>query len=88
DPHAGLALWRPLAAAGQAAVQGGGGVLVDGAAVGDEAEPQLQVAGQAAVRGQRQDQQRRDQQEAHHQQGHRPAVRQQNQVLGLLPLPP
>ena len=55
----------------------GGQVLVDGAAVGDEAEAQLEVAGQAAVGGQGQHQQGGDEQEAHHQQGHAAPVRQQ-----------
>lgn len=63
-------------------------VLVDGPAVGDEAQAQLEVAGQAAVRRQRQDQQRGDQEEAHHQQGHAAPVVQQVRAVGDGPVGP
>ena len=55
----------------------GGQVLVDGTAVGDEAEAQLEVAGQAAVGGQGQDQQGGEEEEAYHQQGHTAPVLQE-----------
>lgn len=52
-------------------------VLVDGPAVGDETEAQLEVAGQAAVGSQSQDQEGGYQDEAHHQQGHTATIIQQ-----------
>lgn len=52
-------------------------VLVDGAAVRNEAEAELEVTGQPAVRSQRQDQQWSDQQEAHHQEGHTAPIAEQ-----------
>lgn len=61
---------------------GGRQVLVHGPAVRDEAQAQLEVSGQTAVRGQRQDQQRGDQKEAHHQQSHAAAVSQQVGAVG------
>lgn len=67
----------PAAAGAQAAVLGGGQVLVHGPAVRDEAQAQLEVPGQAAVGGQRQNQQGGDQEEAHHQQSHTAAVVEQ-----------
>lgn len=57
-------------------------VLVDGPAVGDETQAQLEVPGQATVGRQSQDQQRGDQQEAHHQQGHAAAVAEQVRAVG------
>jgi len=45
---------------------GGWKVLVHGAAVWDEAQAQLEVSGQAAIRSQCKDQQRCNQEEAHH----------------------
>lgn len=65
------------AAGAQAAVPSGWQVLVHSPAVGDEAQAQLEVAGQAAVRSQGQDQQRGDEEETHHQQGHAASVGQQ-----------
>lgn len=68
----------PTAAAGaEAAMLGGWQVLVHGPAVWDEAQAQLEMSGQPAVRGQCQNQQRGDQEEAHHQEGHAASVSQQ-----------
>lgn len=75
---ANVASVSPAAAAGaQAAMLGGWQVLVHGPAVWDEAQAQLEVPGQAAVRSQGEDQQRGDQEETHHQQGHAASVGEQ-----------
>lgn len=66
-----------LAAAVPSTVARGRQVLVYGPAIGDETEAQLEVAGQAAVGSQSQDQEGGDQDEAHHQQGHTATVIQQ-----------
>ncbi|TNN50483.1 Tubulin alpha-1C chain [Liparis tanakae] len=77
---------EPTVIAAGAPVPGGRQVLVHGPAVRDEAQAQLEVPGQAAVRGQRQHQQRGDQEEAHHQQGHAAAVGQQVRAVGGRPV--
>lgn len=76
------------AAGAQAAVLSGWQILVHGAAVGDEAQAQLKVTGQATVRSQGQDQQRGDEEETHHQQGHAASVGQQVWAVGSRPMRP
>ena len=79
-PYAALPLpvWSPLLTTAappiRLPVAMGGQVLVDGAAVGDEAHAQLEVSGQATVGRQSQDQQRGEQQETYNQQGHAAGV--------------
>lgn len=74
------------APAAQASVLGGRLVLVHRPAVGDEAQAQLEVSGQAAIRRQCQDQQRSDQEEAHHQQSHTASISQQVGAVGGRPM--